>query len=221
MLDVLALACAIQRTKGKYTNAITVTGGEVQDYTNKDVLYFFLIPGTSPAGYIPNVKLTDEDRQQANDIIRFYRKLTFGVLAENINDYLKNVSRVLGTNDCTQKDFGIISAIPATYLRDSDRAKKDKLIKETDGTIFGEVGQSVEMVLYMVDIRYVEKIECYSHTAINSDGCLVEFLNKKQVTFEGESVRVKARVKGHGNHFHTKKPLTQLNYVKVVDNLVI
>lgn len=221
MLDVLALACAVQRSTGKYTNTVSVINGEAQGHTNKDILYFFLVPGTIPAGYIPNVKVTDEDRQQANDIIRYYRKLTFGVLAENINDYLKNVSRVLGVNDCTQKDFGVLSAIPASYIRDSDRSKKDKLIKETDGTIFGDVGQWIETLCHMVDVRYIEKIECYSHTAINTNGCLIEFLNKKQVSFEGENVKIKAKVKGHSNHFHTKKPLTQLHYVKVIDILIV
>lgn len=216
MLDVLALSCAIQRSKGKYVGVQTVWDGKVDEHTSKDILFFYLVPGTSPEGFVPNVKVTDDDKQQANEIIKFYRKLTFGVLAENVNDYLKSISRILGNSEITIKDFGIISSIPNTYERDVIRSEKDKIIKQTQGEIFGNVGDSVNLFCCLIDIHFIKSIECFAHVAVDSQGRLIEFLNKKQLGFENDNIQIKAKIKGHSNHYQTKKPLTQLNYVKVI-----
>lgn len=216
MLDVLAMSCAIQRHRGKYVNVHQVIGGEIQEHTNKDILFFYLVPGTSPENFVPDIKLTPEDRQQANDIIKFYRRLTFGVLADDLNNYKESIARILGTNDCTTKDFGILASLPSAYLRDSDRNRKERLIKEAEDGVFGNEGDSVEMFCHLVDIRFVDSIQCYSHTAINAQGYLIEFLNKKQLGFEGDDIKIKGKVRNHGEHFYTHKALTRLNYVKIV-----
>lgn len=224
MADVLVLACAIQRAKGKYVNiysSIVFDENVIPEYTNKDVLFFYLVPCAKPEGYVPDLKVLPEDHQQVQDIIKFYRKLTFGVLAENLNDYLKNISRILGNAECQQKDLGVISSIPNTYLRDVARADKDAIIKATTGEVFGNVGDSVELFCHLVDVRYIEKIECHAHTAVDSSGRLIEFLGKKQLGFEKDDIHIRAKIKDHREHFQTKKPLTQLNYVKLLDNLTV
>lgn len=220
MMDALALACAIQRTRGKYVSiysSIVFDENVIPEYSNKDILFFYLVPGAKPEGYVPDLKVLPEDHQQVQDIIKFYRKLTFGVLSENLNDYLKNISRILGNAECSQKDLGVISSIPNTYLRDVDRQSKDKIIKSTTGEVFGNVGDSVEVFCHLVDVHYIEKIECYAHTAVDSSGRLIEFLGKKQIGFEGDNIHVRAKIKDHREHYQTKKPLTQLNYVRIVN----
>lgn len=224
MTDALALACAIQRSRGKYVgiySSIVFDENVVPEYTNKDVLFFYLVPGAKPEGYVPDLKVLPEDHQQVQDIIKFYRKLTFGVLAENLNDYLKNISRILGNAECQQKDLGVISSIPNTYLRDVNRADKDKIIKATTGEVFGTIGDNVELFCHLVDVHYIEKIECYAHIAVDSSGRLIEFLGKKQLGFELDSIHIRAKIKDHREHYQTKKPLTQLNYVKLLDNITV
>lgn len=224
MMDALALACAIQRTRGKYIgiySTVIFDENVEPEFSNKDMLYFYLVPGAKPDGFVPNLKVLPEDQQQVRDIIKFYRKLTFGVLSENLNDYLKNISRILGNAECQQKDLGVISSVPNTYLRDVDRAGKDKIIKETTGEVFGNVGDTVDLVCHLVDVRYIEKIECHAHTAVDSLGRLIEFLGKKQLGFESDHIHIRAKIKDHREHYQTKKPLTQLNYVKLLDNITV
>lgn len=218
LLEALSLSCAVQRTKGKYVKLQISFDDAVDEYTNKDVLMFYLVPGCRPDGYVPNLKVLQVDRDQAAEIIKFYRRLMFGVLAENINNYLVSISRILSNSECTIKDLGIISSIPSSYIRDYSRLTKDKIIKESSGEVFGSIGDAVDLHCYIVDVRRVQSIDCIAHTAVDSQGNLIEFLSKKQIGFENDCVHIRARVKKHSVYYRTEKPVTQLNYVKIVDN---
>lgn len=218
LVEALSLSCAVQRTKGKYVKLQVSFDEAAEEYTNKDVLMFYLVPGFRPEGYVPDLKVLQSDRDQANDIIKFYRRLMFGVLAENINNYLVSISRILSNSECTIKDLGIISSIPSSYLRDYSRVTKEKIIKESIDEVFGNVGDLVELHCYIVDVREVQSIDCIAHTAVDSHGHLIEFLSKKQIGFENDCVHIKAKIKKHSTYFRTEKPVTQLNYVKIVDS---
>ena len=95
-----------------------------------------------------------------------------------------------------------------------------KEIKEinSESKHIGLVGQPVEGMFYIRDIKFVEKFTCH---VVNGhiDGNLVSFFKSFDQTKElpkvGTEVKIRGKVKRHGENYQTKLPETTINYVKI------
>lgn len=218
-IEALAIACCIYRQKG-YTNTTTYLasdpGGD-QRWNNKDMLTFQLFPMLANHNYLLKFDPTIADVEEALAIIKHFRKLSFGVIGDTINDYMSRVFKVTQNENVKLADLGVIASVPQVY----DREVSEKRIKtEIENTIKGYLGQEGDTI--ELDIRYIRtkpvpKLGCYSHEAITSGNYLVSFLSKELQGIAGTTHKIRAKVKKHSVNFLTKTPETQLNYVKVVD----
>lgn len=218
-VEVLSLACACNREKG-FTSVSKVTFSDPTDearWTNKDLLCYTLVPEITPENFKVLVKVKPCDLEEAEAIIKYYRKLSFGVLAENISDYLQRVFHVTQTEQVKFKDFGVIASVPSVYEKEVHAKEVMEQIKTTKAEHLGIVGGSIELNIMVIETKFVEQIGCWSHVAITSTDHLVSFLSKNQLLQRKAVGKIRAKVKKHTEHWKAKTPETQLNYVKVVD----
>jgi hypothetical protein len=219
--EVLAMAVVIDQVHG-----FTSTGSYALDpngdakKTNKELLTFNLIPYLAPNDFNSICKITDADREIADEIIKYYRRLTFGVIADNINDYIKKVFTITQNEHVRVADFGFIASIPSAFYKEIEKKKIEKEIKDTVQEYLGEVGKSIELSVRYIDIKYVEKLECYRYLAVSDTNHLVSFLNGKKISIVNSNQIIRAKIKNHSVNFQTKTLETQLNYVKPLDNIL-
>jgi hypothetical protein len=215
----LAVACAIFRIKG-YSNSFTYREGEVAGHSNKDMLTYALYPKLSPKDYILEFHPTDEDRESADVIIRYFRRLSFGIIGDNIHDYLRKVFSVSQNEQVAFSDLGILASIPQSYHKEMIQKEIKSQIKDTVKEHLGQEGQPISVNIKYLSVRFVPTLNCFAHEAVTDTNHLVSFLNKIDLGQPGQAQKIKARVKRHGVNYHTKTPETQINYVKVLETMV-
>lgn len=220
--NVLAMACAIFRTKG-FTSTTTYVAADPDSdarWNSKEHLCYQLVPDLDK-DYKVLIKVVQEDIDNANAIINYYRRLTFGVIADNLNDYMQRVFSSTQKPEVMFKDFGVLASVPAVYFKEMEKKRIEKEAKSTKQEHLGEVGQTVELNIRYINTRYIKKLECYGHDAVTDSGHLVNFLNKAELGKTGTNQKIRAKVKAHGVNYTTKTIETQLNYVKVLDNVLV
>jgi hypothetical protein len=157
----------------------------------------------------------------ATAIMQYYRRLTFGVIADNLSDYMQRVFSSTQKPEVNFKDFGILASVPSVYFKEIE---KKRIIAESKSAVqehLGEIGKTIELNIRYISTRFVEKLNCYAHDAVTDTGHLVNFLNKSELGKTGINQKIRAKVKAHGVNFVSKSIETQLNYVKVLDNVLI
>jgi len=219
-IEALSMACAIYRNNG-YTSTSTYLVNDPsneQRWTNKDHLIYQLMPSLASKDYNSLFKVKREDLDVACDIIKFYRKLSFGLLGNELNDYMQRVFSSTQNEMVGLNELGIIASIPKIYERDiQEKYLKDEA-KKTIQEHFGTEGETVTLNIRYLRTKYIEKIECYAHEAVTSTNYLVNFLSKNQLGSLGDNQQIRAKIKKHTQNYTTKTAETQLNYVKVLDN---
>lgn len=220
VVEVLTIACCIFRERG-YSSTSTYINTEtegVNTHTNKDMLTFELMPLLAPSNYLLKFEPTVEDVYMAEAAIKYYRKLSFGLMAETLNDYLTRVFTATQNEKVTIKDFGIIASVPQVYERDVAEKTLREEIKTTVNGHLAKEGDEITVNIRYLRTKPVAQLGCWSHEAVTDTGYLVSFLSKNALGVIGNTQKIRAKVKKHGANFITKTPETQLNYVKVVDN---
>jgi hypothetical protein len=217
--QVLTMACAIFRTRG-FTSASTFIAADADSdlrWNSKEHLSYQMIPDLDKE-YKVLINITQEDIDTAKAIVHHYRKLTFGVIADNLSDYMQMVFTNTQKPEVKFKDFGVLASVPSAYHKEIDRKRIEKEAKDAKQEHLGEVGKTIELNIRYINIRFVQKLNCYAHDAITETGHLVNFLNKSELGKIGSTQKVRAKVKSHGINYTTKSIETQLNYVKTIDN---
>jgi hypothetical protein len=222
-IEALAMACSVYRQKG-YTSTSTVISGEPSDerrWTNKDHLIYQLVPELASHTYLSSFKITDQDLETAEAIIKYFRRLSFGVLGENLNDYMARVFNVTQKEQITFAELGIVASVPQVYEREIQSKEIKNIARETKQEYLGKEGDKLTLHIRYINTRFVPNLNCFAHDAVTDTNHLVNFLSKIEMGKPGVCQTVQARVKRHGVNYHTKTFETQLNYVKILDNTLV
>ena len=217
--NVLAMACAIFRTKG-FTSVSSVVSSDLDSegrWNSKEHLCYQMVPDLDKE-YKVLIKVTQEDTDNAAAIMQYYRRLTFGVIADNLSDYMQRVFSSTQKPEVNFKDFGILASVPSVYFKEME---KKRIVTESKSAVqehIGVIGGNILLNIRYINTRFIQKLNCYAHDAITDTGHLVNFLNKSALGKTGETQTIRAKVKAHGVNYTTQTIETQLNYVKPVDN---
>lgn len=209
VIDLIALSCAIYRINQQScfnTNDTFIT-------TNKAIILKHLFPHQQGDSFTP-VSVSDEDRELSSKIINHFKKLSFKLIGDSLSPFQSKIYQLSQTSECSVSDIGVIAYIPMVYFEDLKKLNLKTLINDTSKEYIGVEGQQVSLKCQLIEVRHVESISCYSHTAITQSQDLLSWLHKKQAGFVNDWIKIKGRVKEHGEHFQFKLPETKLNYVK-------
>jgi hypothetical protein len=220
--EVLTMACAIFRTKG-FTSASSFVASDPESdlrWNSKEHLSYQMVPDLDNT-YKVLINVTQEDVDAASAIVHHYRRLTFGVIADNLNDYMQRVFSSTQKPEVFFKDFGILASVPSLYFKEMEKKRIVTESKNAKQEYLGEVGKTIELNIRYINSRFIQKLNCYAHDAITDSGHLVNFLNKSELGKSGTNQKIRAKVKNHGVNYITKSIETQLNYVKVLDNVLV
>jgi hypothetical protein len=222
VISVLELACAAQRFNQDYvkeTAPVYSDDMKIMSYkwANKMLVLFSLCPEKYQSNFSENLpppllKVTDEDRQQAQEIKKYYRKLMFSAVKGD-NEFHTEVNALLENGEVATNKFGFIACLPMVYKRDLSKKEFDRRIKIVDDDYIGMPGE----ILIDKDCEILESIRSKHYEAFNIlaiiDNKMVSWMGKADLKL-GACVVQKAKIKEHSRHWKNQNKVTRLNYVK-------
>jgi len=218
----LELACAAQRWNKEYIKEMTAVyddKGEVRFWQqpNKYNILYSLGEVKIPDGTDPRlmpVKLTveDEDKQLADEIQKYFRRLVFAAVKGD-NEFQTEVNSLLSSDTVPANKLGYVACLPSVYKRDYARNQLEKRVRTLDKGYLGDVGS----VLLDKDAEILESTRSKNFEAFNIhaiiDNKMASWISKTDLK-HGACVIVKAKIKEHSNHYKHSNHVTRLNYVK-------
>lgn len=221
--QILELACAAHRYNGCYqkeNETMYTDDGKSMGYkySNKMIMLWTADitrrNGTEIEYLPPILQVNDSDKALTEDIRSYYRRLMFSVMAQPDNQFLQEIMSLLNKEMMNENKFGFIACLPSVYERDRKRTELTKIGRELDDSYIGSIDSKIQNVhATILDCTRSKNYDAYNVLAI-IDNKLVSWFNKNMVK-DTEVFISSAKIKGHHQHFISKKCETRLNYVKV------
>ena len=218
--QVLELACAAQRVNGAYLKETEwVYDSEekpvFQKQTNKILMLVTLTPAiwtADPAHQPLPLKVTEEDKLQAETVRKYFRKFMFGAIAGE-NEFQTEVNAILSSDTIKTNKFGFVACLPSVMERDVKRSEIKKSLRDCDNSALAEIDTTVfNLDCEIIEAKRSNNFDAWNISAIINNK-IVSWFSKKELK-SGPCVVQKAKVKSHGENWITKKIETRLNYVK-------
>ena len=218
---VLELSCAAQRTYNAYLKeAQSVFDAEGKflyiKHANKDLVKYALgiTKGQFLSGYEPMTLILDpQDKEQADVIRQFFKRLMFSAVAGK-NDFEIEVNSLLEAETIPANKIGYIACLPIVYAREKDKKEIKKGLSGCDNEPAGNEGQTLlDKDCEIIKVKRSKNFDAWNVLAI-IDNKIVSWFNKFEPKV-GPAVVRKAKIKGFGENWETKKVETRLNYVKI------
>ena len=162
--------------------------------------------------------VTEECADIAEQIIQYYKGLTFKAMGNKINDFEQKVLGLINCKLVDQRDIGVIASLPKAYFRAVKRDATDAMMRKLSTTSIhiGTQGEDVEGTINILNCSFIQRLQCHVVNA-EMQGNIVCFFTKHAAEHWGETCEIKGKVKRHQtSKFHGGKE-TVLNYVKTVD----
>lgn len=218
---ILELACAAQRANKEYRKDLEAVYGDsgsvmYYKYPNRQLMLVTL--GEDKTQYDahfpkPQLLCTNlEDRELANEIQKYYRRLAFAAI-EGESEFLTEVNSLLNGTDVPLNKLGFIACLPSVYKRDYANNQFEKRVKTVDEGYLGPAEQwLLDLDCEIILSQRSKNFDAYNIDAI-IDNKMVSWMSKDDLKV-GPCVVIKCKVKAHSLHWKYEKPVTRLNYVK-------
>ena len=164
--------------------------------------------------------ITEECENIAENIIQYYKGLTFKAMGNKINDFEQKVLGLINSGIVDRRDIGVVSSLPKAYFRAVKRDATDTQMRKLSTTSIhvGTQGEDVEGTINILNCSFIQRLQCHVVNAEMS-GNIVCFFTKHPAEHWGTTCEIKGKVKRHQtSKFHGGKE-TVLNYVKTVDKV--
>jgi len=215
---VLELSCAAHRLNGTYIKEHEIlfskTGNRI--YSNKFLILHTLgLPVWNDKDGLPprHLKILNEDREMADTIRNYFRRLTFAVIEGSDNVFDSSIHSILNRDEMDSSETGYVAYLPTKYLHEYSENKVEKTSKTCDNLYLGEPDQTLfDLDSEIVEIRRSKNYDAWNITAIiNNKMC--SWMTNDTLSF-GPAVIIRAKIKEHSRHWKYNNKVTRLNYVK-------
>ena len=162
--------------------------------------------------------VTQQCEDVAEDIIQYYKGLTFKALGNKINDFEQKVLGLINCKQVDYRDIGVIASLPKAYFRSVKRDATDTLMRKLSTTSIhiGTLGEDITGTINILNCSFIQRLQCHIVNA-EMNGNIICFFTKHDATHWSDTCEIKGKVKRHQtSKFHSGKE-TVLNYVKRVD----
>lgn len=224
--EVLELACAAQRVNGEYIKQDLYFDFDEENkiqrkkFTNRALMAFALGIDSQmwsecpPENRPPLIRITQEDKDLADTIRHYFRRLIFSAIADD-NSFESNVNQILNSESIAPNNFGFIACLPSVHQRYIASSKVNKASNTCDASYVGSVGEHIaDRDCEIIEVFKSKNFEAFNITAI-IDNMMVSWMSKFEPQV-GPAVVVRAKIKELSTHYRNSNPVTRLNYVKVV-----
>lgn len=221
--EVLELACAAQRwNKGylKDMEAVYEDNGQIRFWKQPNkvhILYslnaYGIPDGMDPRTMPVKLHIEDEDREEAAEIRKFFKRLMFSAV-KGTNEFETEVNAILSSENVASNKVGYVACLPSVFKREYAKNQVEKRARSVEKGHLADIGRVVfDKDCEVIESTRSKNFDAYNITAI-IDNKMVSWLSKTDLKL-GACVIVKAKVKDHSAHWKfPDTDVTRLNYVK-------
>ena len=204
--DVWAAACQAQRVNGAYVklSILSESDPSMDRKSNRQLVELLLADTT---------QITDEDREQAKTVRKYYQAFTFKILKGIKLNEFDNTAMLIANRDIIDSnyDVAVIASLPSCYGRGVKRDGVDQRVKFATGGYIGRVSDKVKVTVEILKTNYSQQWNTNYVTGITNDDQAVFFAYNHIDNVEiGKTYTFFGTVKAHRDNS------TQLNRVKIV-----
>ena len=204
--DVWAAACQAQRVNGAYVklSILSESDPSMDRKSNRQLVELLLTDTT---------QITDEDREQAKTVRKYYQAFTFKILKGIKLNEFDNTAMLIANRDIIDSnyDVAVIASLPSCYGRGVKRDGVDQRVKFATGGYIGRVSDKVKVTVEILKTNYSQQWNTNYVTGITNDDQAVFFAYNHIDNVEiGKTYTFFGTVKAHRDNS------TQLNRVKIV-----
>lgn len=206
--DVVAVACAVDRTNGFVKKSDAV--GRIDVKPNVGFLY---------EHFCNNNKVATEsvDVATAETIIDYLKGLSFKAFERGLTDFEINVLKFVNSNVVTKDQLGIAASLPNVYRNkleaDTWSAREAELARTSD--YIGQVGKRGEFTAKIENLRYIAKTSSYLVSCSVDDQHILKFFSPESFGKIGDSIKIAGFVKGQSVSKYSGGKETMLNRIKI------
>lgn len=205
MMEILQIACAVQRVKGEYI-------GTVFGDSNKQLIINQLNPETKNELY----EIADEDKKTADNCVTHFQNLAIKYLADTINQFEMSLYLFITSEEIEESAIGYLALMPSKYQTDTEREPMAKALRMSNGPITCNEGDKLSLTCKVVNTFNVVRHGFWSITAITNENNAIVFTCSRDYFQIGAEYHISGRVVSPSvPEYHTQLPCTKLNYVKV------
>ena len=215
---VWACAAAAQRINGEYlknTKYSQYDDGEIYEKrANKNIVNGFLYK--SDLGQLTN-QVNAEDYATGKTAREYWQGQLLYLINDNANPYLKACAKIAHEDAIAHPvDIALISSCVNAYYNEIRKQTLLDLKYSLDSKHVCDIGSRVNFKceINVIESRYIDKLETNIVTCI-VEGNLYSWWSKSYIGV-GKYAGLCGRVKDHTTDYHSGKPVTMLNYVKVI-----
>lgn len=161
-----------------------------------------------------NLKIIDVDKELANDIKLFYRRLAFNAMSDDVmNAFDKNIFSLLNAEKMKSNDVGYFAYLPYKYKKEYSSNKLDKYTKICERAYLDTVGSTLfDLDSEIIDVYKSKNYNAYNVIAVINN-MMCSWMSNRELKL-GPAVIIEARVKEHSQHHTYGNAVTRLNYVR-------
>tara|TARA_Y200000002_G_scaffold13031_1_gene10624 strand:+ start:4057 stop:4755 length:699 start_codon:yes stop_codon:yes gene_type:complete len=192
-------------------------------FSNKEIMsYTFKVANNAgPVDFIAGTyKSLQEDYDNAKEAVAFVNKDTaLQQIAGTLSSFMETLVAHINSKSIPASEFGVVALLPKVYFEQKHKKNYKKTIKQSFGESkhIGLPGEVITGELTVNEIKWVDKFGCHVINGNMGDNLVSFFKDFKPEAVlpkVNDVIKVKAKVKRHGENFITKLPETQLNYVR-------
>ena len=168
------------------------------------------------AKYYPAVNVIDEDYENVEHMVRYFKGLSLKAIKRSISDFEQTILGLIGKEYVDYKDVGIIASLPNVYANGQQQKKFNKIEKELakSSEHVGELHARGEFDVTFLHVKYIWRSQSYLFVCKDESDNLIKFFNEKKGIKKGDSAKITGYVKDHTLGKQSNGPETYLNRVK-------
>lgn len=156
----------------------------------------------------------ERDEDLGNETRTYFQGKMLDVIAGTAKPYIQAAVTVASKDHIENLlEIGLIASLIPAYINGVNFDEKKERFDTYESRHFGNVGDKITNVVSIVDHRYIKSVGRYIYVARNTAGNLIQWWHDKAIM--STNVTVTGRIKGHGQEYSSKVPVTQFNYVKI------
>lgn len=211
---ILELACSAQRTNGTYikendwfsnTNLIP---NKILILHTLNLVRFNVMPPK-------HLRILPEDIQLAEEIRKFYRRLTFTVIDndDGNNHFPTEVNLIFNKDEITKSEVGYLACLPSLYPRSAADSKIKKYAALCEDGYLGAIGEELwDKDGEILEVTRSKNFDAWNITAV-IENMMASWLSSKELSV-GPCVIVRSKIKDLSKHWKYNNPVTRLHYVR-------
>tara|TARA_B110000305_G_C19454305_1_gene649897 strand:- start:2077 stop:2766 length:690 start_codon:yes stop_codon:yes gene_type:complete len=221
--EVLAKSFAAYRVNGSVVKDTRRFSEQTPTlFANKEILvYTNEYSHTPPNDFIiSDYKVLPEDHTNVKEAVAFInRDTSLQQIAGTLSNFMETLVQSINSKEILNSDFGVIALLPKVYFEQKHKKNYKKEIKKSFGESnhVGKPGEVITGEITVNEIKWVDKFSCHVVNGNMGNNLVSFFKDFKPETVlpkVNDVIKIKAKIKRHGENFVTKLPETQLNYVR-------